>query len=128
MASKERRTFSLDEDNDEWLADQDNASAVVNRLVDQARQNGGTQGAAIDLNIEQKERELKNARQNVERLESEIEELRELRQQVTQQETADIERAREALAGAELNPSNPAVENWATKLEMTPAELVAELR
>lgn len=126
--SKETRTVSLDEENDEWLEEQNNASAVVNDLVEQARRNGGTQMAAINLQITQKERELEHRESDVDRLKREVEELRELKRLEQKEEEANLERAADALEGVPLEEDNPAVENWAEKLGMSAAELVEELR
>jgi len=128
MSDKERRTVTLDSENHEYLKKEDNASAVVNDLIEQLRQGGDRQTAAIELQIEQKERELSEAEGKVERLERELAELQELRANFEHEEDAELERAIEALEGTPRDPSNPAVENWAGRLGMTPAELVEELQ
>jgi len=127
MSDKERRTVTLDSENHEFLKKEDNASAVVNDLIEQLRQGGDRQTAALDLQIEQKERELSEAETTVDRLERELAELRELRANYEHEEDAKLERAIEALEGTPRDPSNPAVENWAGRLGMTPAELVEKL-
>lgn len=126
--SKQTRTVSLDDENDEWLDDQDNASAIVNELVGQARRNGGTQMAAIDLQVSQKERELDHRQSDVDRIKRELEELRELKAQLRREEETSLDRAEDALEGVAVEPGNPAVENWADKLGMPSQELVEELR
>mgnify|MGYP000040523149 CR=1 FL=1 len=127
MSDKETRTVSLDAENHEYLKTEDNASAVVNDLVTQLRQGGDRQSAALDLQIEQKERELSDAQGTVDRLETELAELRQLKTAYEREEDARVEQAEAALEGAELEPTNPAVENWSGKLGMTPQELVEEL-
>jgi len=127
MSDKERRTVTLDSENHEYLKKEDNASAVVNDLINQLRQSGERQTAALDLQIEQKERELSEAETTVDRLERELAELRQLRANYEHEEDAKLERAIDALENTPRDPSNPAVENWAGRLGMTPAELVEEL-
>jgi chromosome segregation ATPase len=127
MSDKKRKAVTLDPENHEYLQQQDNASAVVNDLVAQLRQGGDRQTAAIELQIEQKERELEEAEGKVDRLTRELTELRQLRATCEREEDARLEQADAALEGAELEPTNPAVENWAGKLGMTPGELVDEL-
>jgi len=127
MSDKETRTVSLDKENHEYLKKEDNASAVVNELIEQLRQGGDRQTAALELQIEQKERELSEANGKVDRLERELAELRELRANYEQQEDAKLQRAIEVLEGVEDDPENPGVQNWAGKLGMTPEELLEEL-
>jgi len=127
MSNKKTRTVSLDAENHEYLKTEDNASAVVNDLIEQLRQGGDRHTAAIDLQIEQKERELSEAEGKVDRLKQELSELRRLRASTQREEDARLEQAIDALEGVPRDPSNPAVENWAGKLGMTPAELVDEL-
>lgn len=124
---KETRSVSIDEENDEWLDEQDNASTLVNELVTQARRSGGVDTAALDLQIQQKEREARLAEERAENLWNDAEQLRALKQEAERQEAADISEAVEALKGAPLDEDNPAVVNWAGNLGMTPAELVERL-
>jgi len=127
MSNKETRTVSLDPQNHEFLKTEDNASAVVNDLVDQLRQGGDRQTAGIDLQISQKERELTDAKGTVERLEREIQELKKLKATFERKEDARLDEAIDALEGVPREPTNAAIENWAGKLGMTPTELVEEL-
>jgi len=124
---KETRTVTLAPENDEYLAQRDNASAVVDDLVEQLRQGGDKQSAAIDLRIDQKERELEDAERDVDRLQRELRELRQLRASFEQQEDAELRQAREKLEGVPRDPTNPAIQRWAGKLGMTEQELLNQL-
>jgi len=79
-------------------------------------------------------------RAEIERLEEEIDDverekqkLRERRSQLEEKlddlddEPALMDQAREKLSETPRDPSNPAIENWASKLGMTSDELVAQL-
>jgi len=105
----------------------DNASAVVDDLLDQYRKTGDRATAALDLQIEQKEGELSEVQDTVSRLERELAELRELRSQFEEQESAELKKARKELEDTPKDPSNPAIENWAGKLGMEPTELIEKI-
>lgn len=127
MSEKTTRTVSLSPENDEYLAALDNASAKVNDLVTQLREGGDKATAVLDMQIEQKKRELQEAEQRVERLERGLEDLQKLRDEMESMERAELEDAREALAGTPKDPTNEAVQHWAEKLGMTPPELLEAL-
>jgi len=126
--SKETRTVSLDPENHEYLSDQDNASAFVNRLVEQARKGGGPETAAIDLQIRQKEREKTNLEDRLQSVKSDLSELYALKDEFEREEEASLQEARDVLADTEKDADNPAIQNWAKELGMTPTELVEELQ
>jgi len=127
MTDKERRTVTLDPQNDKYLDEHDNASAFVNRMIEHARKTGEVATAGIDVQIRQKQRELETAEQKVANLERDIAELQELREQLMAEDQAEIEKARAALEGTERDPANPAIKNWADKLGITAEELIREL-
>lgn len=127
MSDKKPKSFTLDEENAELCDDLDNASAVVNDLLEQYRKGADKETVAIDLQIQQKERELRNAKRDVERLESDLQELKQLKAQIGVQEDAELQEARRELADTPRDPSNPAIKNWASKLGMTAQELVDRL-
>lgn len=109
--------------------DQDgvNASGLINTLVKREMAIEGENIELVKLRLEQvkSEREslenrLEDKRAQEERLEKRLESLRE-------EEQSHFEEAQEALHGAELDPSNPAVKNWAEKVGVTPEELIEEI-
>lgn len=127
MSDKKAKSFTLEPENAELCDELDNASAVVDDLLTQYRQGADKETVAIDLQIQQKERELRNARRDVERLESDLAELKELKAQMNKREDAKLQDAQEALEGVPREATNPAIENWAEQLGMTPQELLNKL-
>jgi predicted RNase H-like nuclease (RuvC/YqgF family) len=127
MTEKERRTVTLDPENDRVLEDSDNASAIVNDLVEQYRKNGDRGTAALELQREQKQRELKNAKRKVENLEQDIAELDALIREYQREEDAELQEARAKLAQTPKEPDNPAIKSWAQDLGLTPEQLLDEL-
>lgn len=127
MSDKERRTVTLDAENDKVLEESDNASAIVNDLVEQYRKNGDRGTAALELQREQKQRELKNAKRKVENLEQDIAELDALIREYQREEDAELQEAREKLAKTPKEPDNPAIKSWAKDLGLTPEQLLDEL-
>lgn len=127
MTEKRRKTFTLDPANAELCDDHHNASALVNDLLTQYREGNDKDTVAIDLQIQQKKRELKEKNRQAERVESELTELQQLRDGMQDQAAAELREAREALEHTPKDPTNPAIQKWANDLDMTPPELVERL-
>jgi len=127
MSEKKRKSITFDEDNYEFLSNHDNASALVRDLVEQYRTDGNREKAALKLRQEQKQRELESARDEVKRVENDLKEITELLQEVEEVEADQWDEAVEALSNAPKEPDNPAIENWADKLGVTPTQLIEEL-
>lgn len=128
MSDKERRTITLTPENESYLSNQNNASAIVDDLITQLREGGDKHTAAIDMQIEQQERELEEAQRKVERLERGLGELRELRAELSAEESVELEEARDALEGTPKEVDNKAVQHWAKKLGLTPEELLQQIQ
>lgn len=124
---KERKSFTIDPENAEVCDDHDNASALVNDLLEQYRKGSDKETVGIDLQINQKKRELRERRKEVERLEQDIQELKQLKAGISKKEDAELENAREALEDTPKKVENDAIQNWASDLGMTPQQLVDEL-
>ena len=127
MSDKERKSVTLDPENKQFLDNEDNASAVVNRLVENYRVHGDAGTAALELQRQHREEQLKSARQDVEMYERHLAEVEERMRKYEKQENAELEKARDALAKTPKEPDNPAVTTWANKLGMTPGELLDRL-
>jgi len=127
MSDKKRKSITFDPDNYEYLSNHDNASALVRDLVEQYRTDGNRQKAALKLRQEQKQRELELAQEEVNRLENDLEEITRLLQEVKEFESNQWDEAVDALKNTPKDPDNPAVENWADKLGMTPTALIEQL-
>jgi predicted transcriptional regulator len=95
---------------------------------------GGERKSVIRVRKENKEDELKAAKQtlkddraNVRQLKEEIEELETRLERVNTKEEERLNEARNVLADVPKDAENPAVKNWADKLGMTPTELLEEI-
>ena len=109
----------------------------TNREVVEAalwREFGGERMGALERRIEEKERRIsmvqseRNEREReLQEMQDELQALRAKRESAERQEKAQLEEAREALETVPKEADNPAVKNWANKLNMTPQELLEEL-
>ena len=125
--SKKRRSVSLSLDNDEFLSNHDNASALVDRLITEYRRGGSADSAMKRLRVKQVSAEIASMKSNLEHKQDELESLRadiKSESEIKQQKLTD---AREQLQGVPRNTDNPAIKNWASKLSMTPEEFIDEL-
>lgn len=128
MAGKKTKSFSLDPKVKQFADELDNASAVVNDLLAQFSQSGkGRELAAIDVQIRQKERELERKQKETGEVKQDLDELQELRGKYTTERNAKLEEAKEKLYDVPQNEDNPAIQNWANKLDMNPSQLLEEL-
>lgn len=125
--AKKTKTFSLDPEIKEYASNLDNASAVVNDLLEQHKKGSDSTLVALDLQIKQKRQKKQRVKEEYESIERDVAELVELRRQLSQVEDNDLEEAKTKLEGVERDPSNPAIQNWAGKLEMTEVELIEAL-
>lgn len=125
--SKKPKTVTLDRENHEFLQEQDNASALVNDLVEQYRRNGDRGTVGLELQRKQKRREAKHAKQRAERLQEDVEELDALIREFERDHNAELAEARQALEATPKDPDNPAIKKWAKDLGMTPEQLLDEL-
>lgn len=124
MSEKTARSVSIKVENDEWLSEKNNASALVDELIDQARKSGNIDVAALELQIKQKRRAMNEAKERHERLREELDELQALREEAVREEHARLDEALSVLENVPLDPENAAVQNWAGELGMTPQQLI----
>jgi len=127
MSDKKRKTLTLDEENYECLQKEDNASAVVNDLVDNYRRTGDRGTAGLRLRAEHIREQCERAQKELQMYRNQLEDVERLIQEQERQEDEELLEAREALEHVPKEPDNPAVENWADKLGMTPTELLDAL-
>jgi len=126
--SKDRITVSLEPEVASYLQqDAVNASGLVNNLVKKQMGGESSEAAMVKLRleqvsskIEQTESALQNKRGEKERLEERLSEI-----QSTNEER--LEEARQQLKGVPKDPDNPAIQNWAEKLDLKPSELLEKL-
>jgi DNA repair exonuclease SbcCD ATPase subunit len=126
---KDRKTFSLDERVVEELEDETgNASAVVNDLLQEWLLSGGDGPIGKEIKLRDIESKLEEAKNERDKINRRIERLRNnkrrIEQQIEQQQEEQREKLQEAAQYVKDKPvDNPAVENWAEKLNMAPSEL-----
>jgi septal ring factor EnvC (AmiA/AmiB activator) len=142
---KKRRSVSVDEEVDEILKNNPNASALVNALVKEYEFVGSSRKAALQKKIADKESELQQTRSKKARLESKIDrlerEITDLRDRV--HGLSDEERkavrelvelctpdknGRRSLTEDQLHAENQAVTLRASEVGMEADRLVAEVR
>lgn len=126
MVGKETKTVSLDPDNKRYLDKQDNASALVNDLVTQVREGGDKSTAVIQWQLHEKQKQKRATEEKLDRIENSIQELQQLKDGFQQVETDNLERAKE-LFDDPTDPTDPAIQKWAKKCNMTPTELIEEI-
>jgi hypothetical protein len=132
MTNKKRTSITVDPAVYEFLKQPDvNQSGLINELVKEYKDNERRQVAALKLRREHLLQEAEEAAETAEQKREQAAEVEALLDDARAAESEQLQEAREALAGIndrDLTPDNPAVENWADKLEMTPEELVDTLR
>lgn len=93
------------------------------------------ESAAVERRIEEKEDRIQTLNREINERKreraKEKEELNRLQSMLDDYEGRKYDRldeARDELEGTPMEPNNPAIKNWASKIGMTPQELVHELR
>jgi hypothetical protein len=126
--SKQRKTVSLDPEVKAYLdANGRNASETVNRLVQMEMGEEVVNEQLIKMRMDMEKDRYEDAAQKAR---GHLERYNQLSQRLEQQREKTEEKlqeARETLQAGQFYPENPAVENWADKLDMTPEELIEEL-
>lgn len=129
MSEKVRTSVSLTQENKAYLdSETNNRSAFINDLIDAHRKGKSDMDEVVArYRREQLEAERRKAQNTVERVESELETIdKQLAEKQAEKEDA-LDEAREVLADVPKEPENPAIQNWADDLDMTPEELLEEL-
>lgn len=126
---KARRTVTIDEVIDDELRERPlNASKVVNDLLREYLIGGDSTAVGKEIRIQHIEKEIQEQQNRREQLNRRIERLRNererLEREIENQQAEFEEQLAEAKPYVEGRPAdNPAVQNWAEKLGMTPMEL-----
>jgi chromosome segregation ATPase len=129
MSDKVRRNITIPPEIDAYLDKQDNASALVVRLVRAHMRGDGDNSELAGLRarrdflsavVENKEQEVEDYRNQVRELDKLIDQHKNEREQT-------LDRARRQLSTAPRKPDNPAIRQWAERLDMTPTQLIDEL-
>lgn len=126
--SKDRTSLSLDPEVADYLRqDHVNASGLVNNLVKKHMAGGVSQDVIREFRIQQVESELDEIEGKRERKEAELRKLKEINEDKRDLKQSKLDEAREALKDTPKDPENPAVENWAEEVGVSPSQLVEEL-
>jgi septal ring factor EnvC (AmiA/AmiB activator) len=130
--TKKPRSFSIDEDVAEILAQREdvNASAAVNQFLRQYVASGDGEEAALRVRLEQLddeiaslEKELEQKRRERDRIEGRLQDQREEQNEVLLEVEKKIKSG--VFPAENINPSNPAIQNWANEAGIT-AELFCD--
>jgi hypothetical protein len=121
-------SFSTDSDvMDEFLNRKDNKSEYLRRLVKADMQGPDTDMIGLEMQIQTLEKQAQSKAREEEMLQQQAEELRELKQSFEGQQEQTLEEARQELDETPKEPSNPAIQTWARKVDLSPEELCEQL-
>jgi len=130
--AKSRKTITVDAQLAELVDEKPsfNLSGFVNECLEQHFGGGGMsspKNAALQAELERLERELADLDDKKEQIRQKRESIEEELEEQAEQEPELMEQAKEKLEDAPRDPSNPAIQNWASKLGITPDELCDRL-
>lgn len=130
--AKSRKTITIDAQLAELVDEKQsfNLSGFVNECLEQHFGGGGMsspKNAALRAELERLERELEDLDSKKEQVRKKRESIEEELEEQAEKEPELMEQAKEKLDSVERDPANPAVQNWASKLGITPEELCDRL-
>jgi DNA anti-recombination protein RmuC len=127
--SRQRIAVTISSKNMEWVDENyNNRSAFVDDLLTRARKGEGEiQRAVAQYQKEQLEREKATLETQMQSVEKQLETIESRLQRTSEKKQTELSEAAEVLERAEKDPTNPAVQNQAEKLDMTPQELLDKL-
>jgi len=127
--SRKRVAVTLDPANVEWLDQHcDNRSAFINDLLTRARNNEDAIDRVVArYRIEQLKREKATHEAQIEGIEQQLDELEDRKARGEEKREVRLEEAKQNLTDVPPDPTNPAVQTWADKLDMSPQGLAEEL-
>jgi len=127
--SRKRVGITLDPANVEWLDQHcDNRSAFINDLLTRARNNEDAIDRVVArYRIEQLKREKATLESQMEGIDEQLEELQERAVRGEEKREVRFEEAKQNLSDVPADPTNPAVQTQAEKLDMSPQELAEKL-
>lgn len=127
--SREKIAITISEENLAWMdKNYSNRSALIDDLLTRARKGEGEIDRAVArYQKEQLRREKATLETQMEGVEEQLEIIDKRMQRRASFEETKFEEAREILKGIEHDPTNPAVQNQAEKLDISAEELVEKL-
>jgi len=129
VSDRERISVTLESENVAYLdREVNNRSAFINDLIEAHRKGKSEIDEAVARHRKQQlESELRRIESEKSSVQSELEHLEEKLSREEARKQEKLQEARDTLEPGQFVPENPAVENWADKLDMTPEELIEEL-
>ncbi len=129
MSGKKRVAVSLSEENVAWIDENyNNRSAFIDDLVTRAREGESQMDDVVArYRLEQLNAEESSVESRLESIQSQKQRLREQLKSNEKETEALLSDAKQALSTTPKEPNNPAIQEWADDLGMTPAELIEEL-
>ena len=129
MGERKATSVYLEVDHVEWMERQNlNRSEFVNDLISRYRDGNGRMDEAVArFRLEQLSSEEVSVESRLETIQSEKERLREQLETSEKKAKVELEQAKDALQDTPKEPTNPAIQNWASDLGMTPQELIEQL-
>ena len=123
-----RHTFSTqDEAIDRYLEQKDNKSEYIRRLIKQEMRGPNVETVGLDIQIETFEKQAQAMAEQEQMYQQQAEELREIKQNMEQSESATLKKAKEELRRTPKEPTNPAIQKWAEKTGHSPEQLCEQL-
>lgn len=129
MSDKVSTSVNLTGKNREYLdREVNNRSAFINDLIEAHRQGKSDIDEAIArYRREQLEHELREVQSRKREIQNQLDVINQKVQKEEARKQEQLAEAKETLADVPRDPENPAVENWADKIGITPEELLEEL-
>lgn len=126
---KKPTSLNLRVDHIEWMEENiRNRSGFVNELIEHYRQGTSEMNAAVaQFRREQLQSEKHSLQARIESIESELEKVEKNIAQSTEQAEATMQEAVSELRNTSADPTNPAIKNWAGKLNMSPIKFCEKL-
>lgn len=127
--SRQRIAVTVDPENVEWLDEHcDNRSAFINDLLTRARNNEDAIDRVVArYRIEQLKREKATLESQMDGIDEQLAELEDKVDRTEEKREVRLDEAKANLDDVPADPTNPAVQTWSEKLDMSPQELVSEL-
>lgn len=130
--TKVRKNVSIDAHLAEIVDERDefNLSGFVNRCLEQHFAEAGASSpekAVIQAKLEAIEEDIESKAGEIEQLRQKKQECEQQLEQQQDQEPELLSQAKETLKDTPREPTNPAIQSWASKVGMTPEHLLEEL-
>lgn len=128
---KEPQSFSIADWVKDEINDSDvNYSALVNRFLKEYLEGGRSQEAAISVQIEHLDEQIAEHRKEIDRLERKRDQLEAMLQSRREELDEILDEAEAKHERGELPPldaTNPAIQRWAEKAQVSPQRFLTEL-